>query len=143
MRSKGAKLSGVAALESPGFTAPGGMGGAALPSPGDIPLPGSRSTLVNDVPSLALLQRGLNPVVAAGALLLCTLAYKGGVPPIYLTLAGFVFFLSAYMVTEFPLTRTVSGLAYSRSLRRLCGQCVKLLAVVLLVGFATKSSNWY
>lgn len=143
MRAKGIGLSGVAALESPGCGVSAGVDRGTAPPLSPALTAVGRGTVISDVPSLALLQRGLNPVVAAGALLLCTWAYDGAVQPIYITLACFIFFLSAYMVTEFPLARAAGGLGVSRSLRRLCGQCAKLLAVVLLVGFATKSSTWY
>lgn len=114
-----------------------------LPS-GGVPLHVGRTrigTLI-DVPWAAFLQQALTPTVVGGTLVVCALAIEGGVSMLYVSLALFTAVLSAYVVSEFPLTHTQAGLLLPGS-RRLFVQWFKLVAIILFIGFATKTSNLY
>ncbi len=98
---------------------------------------------LHDVPWVALVQRLLSPAVIASTLLFCALAFEHYLSILNLSLAGFTFVLSLYVVTEFPLTKVQSGLLVSYPKRRLLFQWLKLMGIVLFIGFATKTSTLY
>lgn len=98
---------------------------------------------LHDVPWVALVQRLLSPAVIASMLLLCAMVFEGYVSILYFSLAGFTFVLSLYVVSEVPLTKVHAGFLVSYPKRRLLFQWLKLMAIVLFVGFATKTSTLY
>lgn len=113
--------------------------------PGAAPLALGRldTGCLHDVPWVALVQRLLSPVVIASTLLLCALVYEGYVSILYFSLAGFTFVLGMYIVSEVPLTKVNAGILVSYPKRNLILQWLKLMAIVLFVGFATKTSTLY
>ena len=130
--------------QRPATFPPGGRAAGYLPA-GVAPLAIGRldTGTLHDVPWVALVQRLLSPVVIASTLLVCALVFEGYLSILYLSLGGFTFVLSLYVVTEFPLTQVQSGLLVSYPKRRLLFQWLKLMAIVLFVGFATKTSTLY
>ncbi len=98
---------------------------------------------LHDVPWVALVQRLLSPTVIASTLLVCAFSFERYLSILNLSLAGFTFVLSLYVVTEFPLTKVQSGLLISYPKRRLLFQWLKLMGIVLFIGFATKTSTLY
>ncbi len=123
---------------------PGAKSAGYLPA-GVAPMAAGRldTGSLHDVPWVALVQRLLSPMVIASTLLVCALAFEHYLSILNLSLAGFTFVLSLYVVTEFPLTKAQSGLLVSYPKRRLLFQWLKLMGIVLFIGFATKTSTLY
>lgn len=123
---------------------PGFHSAGYLPS-GAAPLSIGRldTDRLHDVPWVALVQRSLNPVVIASVLLLCALGFEHYISVLYLSLAGFTAVLSLYVIRELPMAPVQSGLLVSYTKRRLLVQWLKLMAIVLFIGFATKTSTFY
>ncbi|MGH9908214.1 MAG: sugar transferase, partial [Pyrinomonadaceae bacterium] len=91
-------------------------------------------------PSIALIRRFLNPLIAALSLLFCTLLYQADFTD-YLLLAILTFLISTQVLSEvqIPVARTESMVA-ARRLRRLFGEWAVVAGILLLIAFATKLS---
>ncbi len=116
---------------------------ATLPVPRSVGVSGTMHDASADHPLVALIQRFLNPVIMALTLLALTRVFEHNFYTVYLAMAGVVFFLGVYAVTEFPIAPCADGFLVSRSTRRLLVQWMKLAGILLFVGFAAKISSLY
>src|SRR5687768_10078801 len=92
-----------------------------------------------DTPTIALIRRFLNPLVAALSLLACTLAYKANFTD-YLVLAILTFLISTQVFSEVQVPVARNEFMATARRRRLFAEWAVVAGILLLIAFATKIS---
>jgi putative colanic acid biosynthesis UDP-glucose lipid carrier transferase len=93
-----------------------------------------------DSPTIALVRRYLNPLVAALSLVVCALVYGQNVTD-YLLLAILTFLISTQVFSDVPVPVARNEFLATARRRRLFAEWAAIAGILLLIAFATKLSS--